>query len=380
MRPMRAAAISAKNSLGTTVHDHHDDRRSHERQASSCSNESDEGEPAPPPRKRVKKACDGLTKQTKVPRGKRRKPSAFMDLPLEIHYEIYGYLAPKELLYLSRTSKNIRVALMGRSARSLWKQSFARVEDLPPVPFGMSEPRYASLIFEKRCEYCRAHNAGTIAWCVGVRCCKKCLNRFFHKKTWLPDLRSPAESSNKWYEMSQLVPGVVGLTFTGDRCMFYPNDIVDEYEAEAEQIEDEDEWEEWYANKLDLCKITEIYIQPYVEWEKRVQASEADERDRIRSQRLDFIRQRLTDMGYGDSLEFLDRNAPNKMQKHKALRKAQELTDEAWPEIANELIALMEDVKKNWRVKYLKGRARRRTIPRSFVTPGLRYSYWPEDE
>ncbi|TRM56571.1 hypothetical protein BD626DRAFT_635682 [Schizophyllum amplum] len=368
MRSTRAAAISATSRLRATAHD---DGESGSLEREPSHKESDDGESAPPPRKRGKKTGNSLAKTKKARRGKKRELSAFMDLPLEIHLEIYSYVGPKDLLYLSRTSKNIRTIIMGQSARFLWKHSFARVKDLPPVHFKLNEAQYASLMYERICEYCRAYNAGTIAWCIGVRCCKKCLNQFFYKDDELPMLPSPTETTNIWHEMSDLVPGVDGLTMTGDRRTFYPRDTIDGYVAEAEQIASQDEWEEWFEHKLKLRKITETNIQPYVDWEKACQERGANERDKIRNQRLKFIRARLTCIGYRYQIEFLDKHAPKKLEKHKALRKTHELSDATWPEVADDLIAFMEDVRANWWAKYYKGTDGQRKLPKSFLTPGL---------
>jgi hypothetical protein len=40
---------------------------------------------------------------------------------------------------------------MGRASKSVWTYTLSTVEDLPPCPDDLSEPRYAHLIFSNNC-------------------------------------------------------------------------------------------------------------------------------------------------------------------------------------------------------------------------------------
>lgn len=50
-----------------------------------------------------------------------------------------------------RTNKAFRKFLRRRSAEPLWKKVFEKVDDLPDCPTWLSEPEYASLVFDNYC-------------------------------------------------------------------------------------------------------------------------------------------------------------------------------------------------------------------------------------
>ncbi|KAF8186280.1 hypothetical protein BJ912DRAFT_468674 [Pholiota molesta] len=78
----------------------------------------------------------------------------FVNLPLDIIYETVAYLEPLDLLTLARLSKEFRALFMSRSSLFIWRRVLGEVPDLPPCPQDLSEPQYASLMFEKFCMAC----------------------------------------------------------------------------------------------------------------------------------------------------------------------------------------------------------------------------------
>ena len=61
---------------------------------------------------------------------------------------------PRDLLSLARTTRELRKFLLSRRAAALsWRAARERqVPDLPPCPAFLSEPMYASLVFETACQ------------------------------------------------------------------------------------------------------------------------------------------------------------------------------------------------------------------------------------
>ncbi|KAJ3722252.1 hypothetical protein C8R42DRAFT_720632 [Lentinula raphanica] len=73
-------------------------------------------------------------------------------LPLEIILLIFIRLDPRDLLSLSRTSKNLREILMDKSSETIWRTVWINYEDsLPPLPVDLNEPQFARLIFDAYC-------------------------------------------------------------------------------------------------------------------------------------------------------------------------------------------------------------------------------------
>jgi hypothetical protein len=65
--------------------------------------------------------------------------------------KILGHLPPKDILSVSRASKNFRETLMTRSATTVWKAARNRL-DAPECPSWMSEPAWAALLFGHICQ------------------------------------------------------------------------------------------------------------------------------------------------------------------------------------------------------------------------------------
>ena len=100
-----------------------------------------------------------------------------MDIPVEIFFMVYlqctriliriltnnrqivSNLHPLDLLHLARVSKHFRQTFMVKSARNLWAAARQNVpEDLPAPPDYLSEPQYASILFEHFCFVGQKHH------------------------------------------------------------------------------------------------------------------------------------------------------------------------------------------------------------------------------
>ncbi|KAF8067025.1 hypothetical protein FPV67DRAFT_1225260 [Lyophyllum atratum] len=96
----------------------------------------------------------------------------FLDLPLDVifavstlpHVILLEWLSnslsnkiagsfnePRDLLSLSRVTKEFRALFMSRTSRVVWREALESVRGLPPCPPDLTEPQYASLLFEQYC-------------------------------------------------------------------------------------------------------------------------------------------------------------------------------------------------------------------------------------
>ncbi|KAK0231404.1 hypothetical protein IW262DRAFT_1262338 [Armillaria fumosa] len=105
------------------------------------------------PKHRQRSASDTTSKPCAAKR-RRLKGSLqrVSDIPLDILLEIFSHLDPHDLLHLCRTSKSLRAILLDRSALSVWKRARRNLENLPGILDVLSEPHYASLLFDKFCQ------------------------------------------------------------------------------------------------------------------------------------------------------------------------------------------------------------------------------------
>lgn len=61
--------------------------------------------------------------------------------------QIFGHLAPADLLSLSRVSKSFRKLLLDSSSLFLWKAAFGNVPGLPAPPEDVSLIEWTNLVF-----------------------------------------------------------------------------------------------------------------------------------------------------------------------------------------------------------------------------------------
>ncbi|KAF9476987.1 hypothetical protein BDN70DRAFT_134873 [Pholiota conissans] len=66
----------------------------------------------------------------------------FMDLPLDLTYEIAKYLGPFDLNTFVNLNKRFRAVFLRRPSVTIWRQCIAN-GGLPPCPTDMTEPQHA---------------------------------------------------------------------------------------------------------------------------------------------------------------------------------------------------------------------------------------------
>ncbi len=71
---------------------------------------------------------------------------------LTIQLQIFSHLEPRDLLHLCRTNKFLRSILLDRNSLGVWRSARQNLNGLPDLPEDLSEPRYASLLFDKYCQ------------------------------------------------------------------------------------------------------------------------------------------------------------------------------------------------------------------------------------
>ncbi|KAG8982297.1 hypothetical protein FRB90_006889 [Tulasnella sp. 427] len=123
----------------------------------------------------VPKAAKGKAKRRSSGKARATVLDGFMLIPLDIFAEICLELAPLDLLQLGRSTHRLREILMSKDSKAIWKRSRANVPDLPDCPEDLSEPQYASLMFEVGCQVCDKGTRKT-EYQLRVRLCNACLD------------------------------------------------------------------------------------------------------------------------------------------------------------------------------------------------------------
>jgi len=104
----------------------------------------------------------------------RGKLKRFIDMPLDVFLEIASSIEPLDLIHLSRLNKEFHATFMSQSARFVWTRVLESVPGLPGCPPDMTEPQYASLIFEQQCSACNSVRASKVYFTLRVRFCSAC--------------------------------------------------------------------------------------------------------------------------------------------------------------------------------------------------------------
>ncbi|KAF8812933.1 hypothetical protein BYT27DRAFT_7182170 [Phlegmacium glaucopus] len=95
-----------------------------------------------------------------------------MDLPIDIVFETAMYLGPKDLLQLSRLSKQFRSILASRSALFVWRTVFRNLNITCLTD--INELQLASLMYDKYCMACGRTMRCKLFLVLRLRLCPSC--------------------------------------------------------------------------------------------------------------------------------------------------------------------------------------------------------------
>ncbi|KZV99508.1 hypothetical protein EXIGLDRAFT_762601 [Exidia glandulosa HHB12029] len=111
----------------------------------------------------------------------KRVASAASPLPVVVFailHMVCGFMHPRDLLALARTSKALRKVIWNKSFKRAWESSLTTVDQIDAYPFPaealhMSPAAYALLAFGSWCYHCQKR-ARLIHWALGIRLCAFC--------------------------------------------------------------------------------------------------------------------------------------------------------------------------------------------------------------
>ncbi|KAA1467024.1 hypothetical protein DENSPDRAFT_831982 [Dentipellis sp. KUC8613] len=142
-----------------------------------------------------------------------RVMNPFLNMPLDILYEILSHLMPVDLLQLARANKSLRALLMSPSSsfKTIWKtvRENASCPDPIPEPLeGLSEPKWAYLLFEDRnCVECGEWNIEAITLEFKRRLCEKCVKsgtiKYQYVKKRFPKFEAEVVDITPWVDAEE---------------------------------------------------------------------------------------------------------------------------------------------------------------------------------
>ncbi|TBU45773.1 hypothetical protein BD309DRAFT_955381 [Dichomitus squalens] len=291
-------------------------------------------------------------------RGRRGGLKDMPAMPLDILFEIFGVMYPRDLLNLARTTRSFRTLLTSRRSTSFWTEAREQIEGLPKPPYYLSEPAYANLLFFPHCHNCLKSNIHTVIWVFSARYCRSCQKDLLttnHKDMddvlWKIADGNPSEWNDLRYR-SQIFRRYNGKIFKPEVEMIHT-----QWAAR-----DGDEKDAYLNERKAFVVVCREYAQLLSEWKEEYQTIKSAELDSLRLERLSSVKVRLREEGWGHALDDINTyTLDRRLLTVKALNRASKLTDQAWKIMRTSLIGIMTtfneerlDRKYNARLKYLK--------------------------
>ncbi|KAF9071899.1 hypothetical protein BDP27DRAFT_1262172, partial [Rhodocollybia butyracea] len=278
---------------------------------------------------------DSSDKSSSKPRRDELSLENFKNMPLDICFEIFCHLEPLDLLILSRSVKTFGTYLRKKSSALIWATARANVHGFPPRIQGMSEIRYASLMFDNDCEGChhRHTTAKDIHWNMQMRICSHCQQP--PKDGRIP--RSFVVSDMLEFEFQPpLIRKHDFLYHIPHQNQKWLPEVVSAYLAQYEEmVHDEASFQQWQLKMRAETKIRQQWHHQYLtKWvqvckrrRERQERHRSKEIDKIRSTRYSVIWSRLLALGWEKT------DMPLSLPVHPYVDKVKELTDKEWARI-----------------------------------------------
>ncbi|KZV99511.1 hypothetical protein EXIGLDRAFT_831452 [Exidia glandulosa HHB12029] len=268
-------------------------------------------------------------------------------LPLDVLYEIFRMLHPRDLLALSRTTKAVRAVLLNRSATSVWLFAMDAVNDgdaqdggevfrLPPCPDNLVIPQYASLVFDTFCNHCGKDNARIQHFGLQIRLCSACSKE---------QLVAPFDFLMS-IGMSFENAGVLAPIFPVNVCEdspYYELSYIPKMERIFEALAAVPP-EQIYAYVDEAIQRVEVLTNHSLQcmvWYDYQRARRTQELDNLRNERMQKIEERLRALGWGHEIDF----GEELISQHSLVNKPQALTERVWRNIEPELMNMMEEIR-----------------------------------
>ncbi|PBK65738.1 hypothetical protein ARMSODRAFT_1022171 [Armillaria solidipes] len=245
---------------------------------------------------------------------------------LDVLLEIFSHLEPRDLLHLCRTNKFLRSILLNRNSLSVWRGARQSLNDLPDLPEDLSEPCYASLLFDKYCQFC-LHATSLVQWASRTRCCRHCL-----QNTEIPTLDK---------QSTRIIPVIVpSFLYDGTTYFYVPSMMLLNEEAK-DMLDDETSFNDWCGKKKAYLVAIEAHGDMCDTWlAKRLDAHKG-ELSTIRRKRLEAVIERLKALGWED---LIYRVPWKKIATHKLVAQSKPLIERAWRKMEPVMVEFMKEL------------------------------------
>ncbi|TFY56249.1 hypothetical protein EVJ58_g7754 [Rhodofomes roseus] len=247
--------------------------------------------------------------------------------------QILGHLDPGALLNLARAIKVFHEIIMDKGNARLWVRSRQNVQGLPDCPPHLSEQSYANLCFSKGCYGCNKSKTSKIIWTASARYCDDCTNGHMPGVS----LFFSNEDNQMYARYEKLLP-----TFRIHcRLSFHLPDLWAMHSAWERLSDDDGSRSKFLAEQKDNMDARHQHAKACEKWRKTIDATRAEELRITRDQRFSFIKARLCELGWSESLLA---SADKKLRSLQQVRSSTPLDNKGWALIRKRVEDVMIDI------------------------------------
>ncbi|KAG6897023.1 hypothetical protein C0993_007818 [Termitomyces sp. T159_Od127] len=236
------------------------------------------------------------------------------EMPLEILDEIFSHLQPADLLHLSQANKSLHSILLSRRAQSVWKASFANLQDSenppPQIPSDITYPNYALLLFGTYCQYPSRTISTADPTVTGL---------WFQCPAW--SLKLPKGKR---------------------RCLYIKEDCERVLHEKGRLKDNQTLLKDFTEAQMKFCRERIAEGSSRFGWAQRLKQKRKNDLQSIRLERQKQVSVKLRAEGWGPELDFL---GPDGIANLPGADKAQALTERIWSNILPALIEFLEEIR-----------------------------------
>ncbi|KAI1795639.1 hypothetical protein LXA43DRAFT_991437 [Ganoderma leucocontextum] len=275
-------------------------------------------------------------------RGRRGGLKDMPEMPLDILFEIFAFLHPRDLLNLARATREFRALLMGRQSARFWREARQQVEGLPDPPSYLSEPAYANLLFSTHCHICLKPNVQNVLCTFSVRYCDPCqAHMFVHEREvstflletfqypWLPYVNSQYNSSR----------------FLGSK---YHKPEIDEIKRKWATLRDDDEKAKFKADRKAFVDECQQFSRLLSEWQTVCKIQRSQEGHKLKNERFEAVKQKLREEGFAEVLDYMRMTDILHLKKLGCVNRPSKLTEKGWKSIRPSIIQYMVPLREKY--------------------------------
>ncbi|KAI0779374.1 hypothetical protein C8Q74DRAFT_1258695 [Fomes fomentarius] len=268
-------------------------------------------------------------------RAKRGVLEGMPDIPLDILFEIFGFLHPRDLLSLARTTKDFRAFLMKRKKTS---------GGLPNRPAHLSEPAFANLLFSNYCHNCLKTTSSVAPfWKLFTRYCPACRSEFL---TADRDATVAQIAQEMRIDMASIL-NTVYFHAKGSReekRHYHRSEITDVIQTWA-NLTTEEEKTKFIAARKDYVNQCCAYEKQLDGWNAQIRRSAIAKTDALREERYQAVLARLRQEGWGDELDKMSSQLLDRLYDINLVSRAIRLTDKGWETTRTPVMEYMEKIR-----------------------------------